>query len=359
MLEEEHLSNHVRFGLPSAIFFLVVLTFTFAIGCSHSQAGPDVMAKVNGRKILRADVERFYNEQTKGPQAQQSSAEQADSLRLNILRELIDNEILRQRAEKLGLLATDDEVQQKLNELKSAYTQEEFDKRIKDSGRTLADLKEDIRRSLTVEKVINKEITSKIDVKDIDIASFYSAHKADFNLIEPQYQLAQILVTTQPGQVRNLKNDKAQNEPDAKKKIEQLVNRLDSGDNFATVAMNYSEDPDTAPNGGVLGVVPESGLKNTDATTRETVMKLKPGQHTPVITVGAPGHIFGYRVVQLISKEPAGQRELSDPRVQQQIRDQLRERREQLLKAAYYTVLHDQAKVENFYAEQVLKTSAK
>ena len=64
--------------------------------------------------------------------------------------------------------------------------------------------------------------------------------------------------------------------------------------------------------------------------------------------------IAGFQVVKLISKEPAGQRELADPRVQQAIRTQLRDRREQLLKAAYYEVLRDQARVENFYAQKVL-----
>ena len=59
--------------------------------------------------------------------------------------------------------------------------------------------------------------------------------------------------------------------------------------------------------------------------------------------------------MKLVSKEPAGQRELNDPRVQQAIRDQLRDRREQLLKSAYYDVIRDQAKVENFFAEQILK----
>jgi peptidyl-prolyl cis-trans isomerase SurA len=64
--------------------------------------------------------------------------------------------------------------------------------------------------------------------------------------------------------------------------------------------------------------------------------------------------IAGYQIVTLISKEPAGQRELADPRVQQAIRSQLRDRREQLLKAAYYEVLRDQARVENYYAQKVL-----
>jgi peptidyl-prolyl cis-trans isomerase SurA len=84
-------------------------------------------------------------------------------------------------------------------------------------------------------------------------------------------------------------------------------------------------------------------------------MKLKVGQNSPVITVTNPQNkqLFGYRFVKLLAKEPAGQRDLGDPRVQQAIREQLRDRREQLLKAAYYEVLRDQAKVDNYYAQQV------
>ena len=172
--------------------------------------------------------------------------------------------------------------------------------------------------------------------------------------------LAQIFVTPLPNpQVHNLKNDKAQSEADARKKIQMLSNRLDSGDDFATLAMNYSEDTETSGNGGDLGFTPESSLQRTDPATRELVMKLKAGQYSPIITVQDPAtkRVVGFRIVKLIAKEPAGQRELQDPRVQQAIRSQLRDRREQLLKGAYYEVLRDSAKVQNFYAEDVLKNT--
>ena len=58
--------------------------------------------------------------------------------------------------------------------------------------------------------------------------------------------------------------------------------------------------------------------------------------------------------MKLIAMEPSGQRDLSDPRVEQEIRSQLQDRREQLLRDAYYEVMDDQAKVENFYAQKVL-----
>ncbi|MGZ4838359.1 MAG: SurA N-terminal domain-containing protein [Terriglobales bacterium] len=338
---------------------LMVALVVGLAGCNRGQTAADVMAKVNGRKILRSEVDKYYAHQTANS-PQQPSDEQSTSLKLGILKELIDNEILMQRAEKLGLLATNEEVDQKLNEIKAPYTQEEFDKRLNERKITLDDFKRDLRRSITIDKVLNREIASKISISDADITSYYNAHKAEFNLIEPQYHLAHIFVTTQPNsQVRNLKNDKAQNEADARKKVQMIMNRLDSGEDFASVAMNYSEDPESAGNGGDLGFTPQSALAKTDPATRDAVSKLKPGQYSNVIVIANPEthQVFGFRIVKLITKEPAGQRELGDERVKQAIRDQLRDRREQLLKAAYYDVVRDQAKVENYYAEQILKST--
>jgi peptidyl-prolyl cis-trans isomerase SurA len=345
--------NDVRHRL--AALLVVSLVFLTA-GCSSKRAGDDVAATVDGRKIYRADVEKYYQNQTAGSE-QVPVGEQATSLRLSILKELVDNEILMRRAEKLGLLATDEEVDSKLNEIKSPYTKEQFEARLREKKITVDDFKRDLRRSLTVDKVLNKEITSKINVTDQDITNYYNAHKAEFNLIEPQYHVARILVTTSPNpQVHNLKNDKAQTEVDARKKIQMIMNRLDSGDDFGTLAMNYSEDAETSGSGGDLGFAPESSLHNTDPGTRDAMTKLKPGQYSGVIPLGKPmsKEIGGFQIVKLISKEPAGQRELADPRVQQAIRSQLRDRREQLLKAAYYEVLRDQAKVDNYYAQKVL-----
>ena len=335
---------------------LALVSLMAGMACSNKQVGSDVMATVNGRKITRTEVQKFYDNQI-ADSPQKPSAEQADSLRLNILTQLINNEILMQRAEKLGLLATDEEVTAKLTEIKAPFTQQQFDQRLKERSITLDDFKRDLRRSLTIDKVLNKEVTSKIDISDDDITNYYNEHKAEFNLIEPQYHLAQILVTAQPNpQVRNMK---AQNEAEARKKIQMVQNRLDSGEDFATVAMSYSEQPETAQNGGDLGFIPESSLKQ-DKAAFDAIAKLKPGQYTGILLVGDPNshQAFGFRIVKLISKEAAGQRELKDPRVQQAIREQLRDRREQLLKAAYYETIRDQAKVQNYFAEDILKQAA-
>ena len=79
-------------------------------------------------------------------------------------------------------------------------------------------LEEDLRRrDLTVKKLINKEITSHINISDADVKNFYDANRPSFNLAEPQIHIAQIMVTPMPDpNVRNLKNSKALNDQEAK-----------------------------------------------------------------------------------------------------------------------------------------------
>src|SRR5439155_985628 len=115
----------------------------------------------------RSDVEKYYQNQTAGSD-RHPTAEQATTVKLGILKELIENVILMHRAEKLGLLATDEEVDRKLTEIKSPYSQEQFDQKLKE------------------------------------------------------------------------------------KKIQQLMNRLASGHDFATLAVIFSEDTKTSSNGGDL-----------------------------------------------------------------------------------------------------------
>lgn len=338
--------------VSSAMLAAVGVLFGMA-GCSSGSAGTDVVATVNGKKLLRADMEKYYKQQLAGA-AQQPEGAQADSLRLNIVKSMIDEELVLQRAEKLGLLASDEEVDTKINELKAPATDEAFQRELKARDMTMNDLKREIRRKLTIEKVYNKEINSKISITDGDIANYYNQHKDEFNLIEPVYHMAQIYVSSAPDpQSHNLKNDKAQNDPQAKVKIQQILHRLQNGEDFATIASNYSENSETSASGGDLGFIRESALKtNVDPTTRDAISKLTPGQISGIIPVANPR---GYQILKLIAKEPAGQRELSDPRLQQSIREQMRQTREQLVRTAYHEVLLDRAKIDNYLADEILQ----
>ena len=327
-------------------------------GCNRAH-NADVVATVNGHAVMRAEMDKAYRDQL-GDTQQQPSQEQADSVRLGKLRELIDVEIIEQRAAKMNLTATNEEVDAKLTEMKAPYTEEQFNDHLKAGNHTLDDVRHELRRSLTINKLLNKEINSKINITDSDVSAYYNAHKADYNLIEPQYHLAGIRVTSSPAaQPGNLQSSKAQTDDEAKKKIQALKNRLDSGEDFGTLAMNFSEWPETVSSGGDMGFVPESQL-HADPQVFNALAKLKAGQITDIIVgLDATTHKpAGYAIYKLISREPAGQRELNDPIVQQSIRQQLRDGRSQLLKNAYFEMLRDQAKIQNFFAEQIFKNDA-
>lgn len=340
--------------LPAAFAVCSAIALSVA-GCKTAKpAGVEVQAEVNGRAILTADVEKFYQQQIQ-EESQKPVGEQETMLRLNVLQGLIEREILLQQAEKQGLLATDAEVINRFTELKSPYTEEEFSKQLQQRGLTVDQLKDQIRREESVKKLMNKEISSRISITDAEIKKFYEDNRASFNVPETRYQLAQILVTPDPNeQVRNLKSDKARNEVEAKQKIEMLARRLSNGEDFSQVAQSYSEDPNSAPNGGELGFVPISGLDKADAQLKQAVLVMQPGQVSKVIHSRD-----GYHIIKVLAKEQGGQRQFSDPAVQQSIRSNLLGRKEQLLKAAYYDELRNQAKVTNYLSRRILEAAGK
>ena len=318
--------------------------------CKH--AVPDnVAATVNGRTITYSDLDKQFQAQFMATNERMSD-DQMEIQKLEVLRTLVDNQIMLQRAERLGLMATDADVEARFAELKAPYTQEEFQKQLAARKMSVDDMKAQLKRDLSVTKLFNKEITSHISISDKDVTDFYNANKSSFNFPEPQVHLAQILVTPTPDpNVRNLKNDKAQNDDEARKKIDMLAARMRQGEDFAMLAQNYSEDTASAPNGGDLGFVPESALEKANPELHKVIEAASPGQITTVVKTPD-----GYRIFKVYSKEPAGQRELTDPRVQQNIRETLLNRKDQLLRAAYYEVARDEAKVVNYLAMAVAQT---
>jgi peptidyl-prolyl cis-trans isomerase SurA len=325
-------------------------------GCKKPVAQPDegVWGMVDGAPISRAEVDKFYRTQL-NPDAPQPSQDEALSLKLNVLDELINNHILLEKAKALGLQAADGEVEDKFTEFKSPYTEEEFQRQLKARGFTVDDLRGDIRQQLSIQKVINHEVVANITVTDQDVQDFYNQNRAQFNVTEPQYRIAQIVVTPHkdPG-LRNRKNDDATTPAEAQRKIAALEQQLSSGADFAQIAMDFSEDPASAGSGGDLGYVPESSLSQSDPALKKMVMSLKPGQISGVIALRD-----SFRILKLVSKEAPGQRDMNDPAVQQSIRDNIRNRKEQLLRAAYLATARNNAKITNYLAQQVVESAGK
>src|SRR5579871_697112 len=259
-------------------------TFAFVLLPACKRAVPsNVAATVNGRTITYGELDKRFQAQFTSA-TDHPSDDQTDIQKLEVLRTLIDNEIMLQQAEKLGLMATDADVESRFAELKAPYTQEEFQKQLEARKMTMDDMKAQLKRDLSITKLFNKEITSHISISDKDVTDFYNANKSSFNFPEPQVHLAQILVSPMPDpNVRNLKNDKAQNDEQARKKMDMLVARLKQGEDFVTLAQNFSEDPTTAPNGGDLGFVPESALEKANTEIRAVIQTAPAGQVTPIV----------------------------------------------------------------------------
>ena len=141
--------------LPAAIVAIA------ALSCVD---GPEsgIAAAVNGYKITLAELERYYASQYQDQEGP-GSPEQKQMLRLNLLRELIDRQLMLQKAEALGLTAIDDEVDEQLEQYRSPFdSDEEFAASLADRGMTLEDLRTEIRRRITIEKLFNKEISARI-----------------------------------------------------------------------------------------------------------------------------------------------------------------------------------------------------
>jgi peptidyl-prolyl cis-trans isomerase SurA len=321
------------------------------LACGRGRdAASEVWAEVDGRPILREQVERHYRGRAReGSEA--GSAEQALSFKLSILNELIGNEILLAHASRAGITVSEAEVDKRVAELRSPYAEEEFRRRLDEQGLDDNRFRLEVRQSLVLSKLVNKEITSRLAVTDEEIASYYEQNKAAFHVPERQYHLALIQVTPerQP-QVRNLKNDDAQTPAGAERKVKALYARVLAGEDFATVAQEYSEDPRTASGGGDMGFVPESALEG-NPPIRQAVRALKPGEVTGILRTEN-----GYHILKLIEIVEPGERLVSDPQVQAAIRRNLLNEKEQLLKTAYLEKLRNKAKVANYLAERIVKS---
>src|ERR1700733_8572105 len=116
-----------------------VVLVVFACGCKHA-VSDNVAATVNGRIVTYADLDKQYQAQFMSS-AEKPSTDQMEIQKLEVLRTLVDNEIMLQRAEKLGLMATDADVESRFAELKAPYTQEEFQKQLDARKMTVDEMK--------------------------------------------------------------------------------------------------------------------------------------------------------------------------------------------------------------------------
>lgn len=340
--------THRRFLVQIAAF----LSLAFVGACSSKPAGtaagsPDVWATVDGRDIKKDEVEKAYR-RVADPAATMSE-EETMTAKLGVLNEMIGQDLLLAKAKTLAVEPTAAEIETAFSERKKDLPEAEFQKQLTQRGLTTADIKEDLRRELATQKVIEREVASRVNVTEQAIVDYYNANRGRFNLTEPAFHLAQIIVTpVKEPQIANRTNDDAATPAAAAAKVKMILDRLREGAQFNELAMDFSEDAQTAPQGGDLGLVPASQLAQASPALRDAVQKAQPGSVSQV-TLGG-----GFSLVLVVSKEAAGQRDLTTSGVRDSITAELRERQQQLLQGAYLTALRNDAQVVNHFARQIL-----
>jgi len=337
-----------------SISALIAALLVLASCGSASKASADVVARVNGKGITTAQLEKQFQNRLNGAE-QPPSAEEAQDLKLQVLNQLINDQILLEMASAAGLSATDAEVDVKFNEFKNQYTEEKFKDLLKEQKMTIDDIRNELRKSITIDKLVNKEITSKISVTDAEIKNFYEKNKESFNLPE-SYHIAHILVTpVADPDLRNGKNDDAKSPDEAKQKAARLLKEVQGGRDFVTVAKESSEDPSSGPNGGDLNFQPLQAIENIDPRLAQAVQKMRPGETFPQVIETR----FGFHIVKLMEKDAGGQKDLSDLRVQAQVRQAIFNRKDQTLKNAFSEAARNKATVMNYLAERILAAAGK
>jgi peptidyl-prolyl cis-trans isomerase SurA len=280
-----------RLGRRGVAVLAVVVGAGFVGACQKTApaAAPvkavaaDVWAVVDGMEIHRDEVEKAYRSTIDPAAAPAASADEILTLKLNVLEELVTQNILLARARAGSLEASDADVDKAVTERKGTATDDVFQQQLTQRGFTLDDLKRGIKRELSTQKILDRDVTSKVNVTDQDITDFYNQNRAQFNLKETQYRLAQIVVTAaRDPQLHNRMNDDAGTPDEAQRKVAMLVERLKGGADFAQLAMDFSEDPQSVTQGGDLGFVPASALARVPPPLRDAVLKMSPGSISTV-----------------------------------------------------------------------------
>src|SRR5262245_46461656 len=172
-------STNTRIGLSFA------LTIAFLGACRSQPPTPaitvtqDTYAVVNGRQIMRTDVDKAF--QRTQPSSQALSEEETLAAKLNVLDDLIVEDLLLAKAQQLKLTVAEKEVDEAYDGFKRNATQEAIDEELKRRNLTPADVREGLRRELLARRVMQHEVVDNVEVTDAAVTEFFNANRAKFN----------------------------------------------------------------------------------------------------------------------------------------------------------------------------------
>jgi peptidyl-prolyl cis-trans isomerase SurA len=347
------MKSNVQKAKNSFLGAAVVAVSLLIAGCGGGSGvfNPDeTAATVNGVAIKMEAVERVLKQQAQGQEATLSPLEIA-SARLSILQNLIEEEVMFQKAQAEGTVPTDDEVNAEFNKVRtdSKLSKEEFEKSMAELGENEDSFKDRLRRTLAIQKLSDK-ISSRVEPpKDSEVEAFFDTNKELFKNRRGAQLAAIVIDPSAPNADGRQRTD-----AETAEKLRTVGQKLNQGIDFAQVAFEESEEQSTKVNGGTWRSFSEDELRQLfGAQVSDFIMtRMQNGQVVPT-PLQYEGRLL---IVKLQRKQEKDEdRTLETPGVRQEIADVLVSNRKRLLTASYQAIALSEAKVENFLAKKVVE----
>ncbi len=286
------------------------------------------VAVVNDKVFTAADLDREFAPIANRLQKMGAPAEKVQEMRLMFLGKLIERELLFQEAKKHNFVASEEQVNKELQELKGRFpSEEEFLNFLKESSFDLDTLKKQIAEGNIIDQLVKAEVEAKVAIDDAAVKAFYDAHTDQFNRPE-QLKASHILV-----KVDN-QEDKAKKD-EAKAKAEDILKKVKAGGDFAALAKEFSNCP-SAAQGGDLGYF---GKGQMVKPFEDACLALKPGEISGLVETQ-----FGYHIIKLTDHKAAGMVPFDE--VKEGVAKQLKDREMQSKMREYIENLRKNAKIE-------------
>jgi parvulin-like peptidyl-prolyl isomerase len=336
---------------------LVIISAFAAAACNRgasNKTGPTdnaAAATVNGKPIPLREVDKAISLQVGGQLDKLSPLELANA-RMQALQSLIQAEALFQRADKDKLLPNDDEVTQAINVRKrqANMTEEEWQRRLKESGEDEQSLREKARRELAIQKLVEKTV-GKITIRDNEVETFYNTNKERF--VSPR-GVGLSAIVADPRDSAGQYQDDAKSEQEAKSKIEGIYDVLKSGAvDFAEIARSRSEDQ-SGVRGGDLGFATEDELRQ-NRFAPELISNFFGSMPVGGITPPVRLEDGRFYIFKLTDRRLQSENQTLETRgVRDQIKELLIQQRQKILSDALGVVAMNEAKIENSLAQSML-----
>ncbi len=283
-------------GRALSILLVVLPCLLGAAPATSAQVVERILAHVNSRIITQSAFEARY-EQAVHEQGPPADAARAEEMRKALFGTLIDEALIEDRGRDLDLITNDKEIEDQIKRLKEenkVTTDAEFEKALEASGLTIEKLRDQLRNAGTVQRVIGREVQSKVDTSDDALRAVYEREKEKYRIPE-KVHLAEILVSNEADPAAALR------------RVSEAVDAIRKGEPFEQVVRRYS-DGATKDRGGDLGWVSRGELlpeidKVVFALGVNTVSE-------PIATK------FGWHLVKVLEKSPVSYRPFSEVRAE-------------------------------------------